>query len=135
MTAPTPGSLLLKEGDGAVRPRLEPAGPRDNTGSGLPATPRGGDRTHRDDSDTAFDDTAFDTASTPDGPSTRRAGPAGPVARLGPMGWLAVLLIAALVTVLAHAGSVRSDQMGHREPSLGVDPAYVLSKHAENTPP
>ncbi|MCY4424435.1 MAG: hypothetical protein OXC06_15345 [Acidimicrobiaceae bacterium] len=130
MTAPTPGSLLLKEGDGAVRPRLDPAGPRDNTGSGLPATPRGGDRAHRDDSDTTLD-----TALMPDGPSTRRAVPAGPVARLGPLGWLAVLLIAALVTVLAHAGSVRSDQMGHREPSLGVDPAYVLAKHAENTPP
>ena len=50
---------------------------------------------------------------------------------LGPLGWLAVLLIAVLLTVLAHAGSVHPDQREHPEPSLLTDPAYVIAKSAE----
>ncbi|MCY4664444.1 MAG: hypothetical protein OXC00_07250 [Acidimicrobiaceae bacterium] len=54
--------------------------------------------------------------------------PADPDVSLGPLGWLAVLLVAVLLAVLAHAGSVRSGQAEHREPSLLTDPAYVLAQ-------
>ena len=65
---------------------------------------------------------------TPRAPMTRRTAPADPLVSLGPLGWLAVLLVAVLLTVLAHAGSVRSGQAEHREPSLFTDPAYVLAQ-------
>lgn len=69
-----------------------------------------------------------DAAFTHRRPSIRRAAPAGSDVSLGLLGWLAVLLVAALLTVLAHAGSVRSGQAEHREPSLLTDPAYVLAE-------
>ena len=62
------------------------------------------------------------------GPMTHRTVPADPDVSLGALGWLAVLLIAVLLTVLAHAGSVHSGQAEHREPSLLTDPAYVLAQ-------
>ena len=62
------------------------------------------------------------------GPTTQRTVPADPDVSVGPLGWLAVLLIAVLLTVLAHAGSVRSGQAEHPEPSLLTDPAYVLAQ-------
>jgi len=47
------------------------------------------------------------------------------------LGWLAVLLVVALLAVLAHAGSVRADLQEHRGPSLLADPAFVLAQSAE----
>ena len=112
--------MLLQEHD-EVRLRLAPNSPRSKTAPGSPGAPQSGDAARPDEGDLAF---------TPPQPRTRRAPSADPDVRLGPLGWLAVLLVAVLVTVLAHAGSVRSDQGEHREPSLFVDPAYVLAGRA-----
>ena len=49
----------------------------------------------------------------------------------GPLGWLAVLLVAVLLTVLAHAANVRAGEGEHREPSLLTDPAYVIAELSE----
>ena len=47
---------------------------------------------------------------------------------LGLLGWLAVLLVAVLLTVLAHAASVRSGQGEHPEPSQVTAPAHALAE-------
>ena len=93
--------------------------PHGQTGPGSPGAPQGGDPAHTDEGGTSL---------APYGPTTRRTVPADPDVSLGPLGWLAVLLVAVLLTVLAHAGSVRSGQGEHREPSLLTDPAYVLAQ-------
>lgn len=62
----------------------------------------------------------------PCGPSIGRAASPDPDASLGPLGWLAVLLVAVMLAVLAHAASVRSDLAQHREPPSAVEPAIVL---------
>jgi len=62
----------------------------------------------------------------PCGPSIRRAASPDPDLSLGPLGWLAVLLVAVLLAVLAHAASVRPDLSEHREPSSVVEPAIAL---------
>lgn len=100
----------------------EPTVPHGQTGSGSLVAPQGGDPADTDEGGTSL---------PPCGPATRRTVSAGPDVSLGPLGWLAVLLIAALLTVLAHAGSVRSDQLEHRGPSLLTDPAFVIAKSAE----
>lgn len=53
---------------------------------------------------------------------------ADPNVSLDPLGWLVVVLVAVLLTVLAHAASVRADQVQHHEPSLIADPAYALEQ-------
>ena len=83
--------------------------------------PQGVDVAHPGEGDTAF---------THLRPRIRTAAPADPDARLGSLGWLAVLLVAVLLAVLAHAAGVRSDQREHREPSLSSDPAYVVADPA-----
>ena len=67
----------------------------------------------------------------PCGPITRRTAPAGVDVNFGPLGWLAVLLVAVLLTVLAHAANVRAGEGEHREPSLLTDPAYVIAELSE----
>lgn len=62
----------------------------------------------------------------PCGPMIRRAASPDPDVSLGPLGWLAVLLVAVLLAVLAHAASVRSDPRQHREPPSVAEPAIVL---------
>ncbi|MYB27954.1 MAG: hypothetical protein F4X38_02335 [Acidimicrobiaceae bacterium] len=100
----------------------EPTVPHGQTGPGSLVAPQGGDPADTDEGG---------TSPLPYGPATRRTVSAGPDVGLGPLGWLAVLLVAALLTVLAHAGSVRSGQGEHREPSLLSDPAFVIAKSAE----
>ena len=107
--------MLLQERE-EVRLRVEPPGPGTPRPQGVP---HGGEATRPDEGETAF---------TPHRPRTRRAASADPDASLGFLGWLAVLLVAVLLTVLAHAGSVRSGQREHREPSLFTDPAYALAE-------
>ena len=131
MTSLAPSDLLPPEAQDEVRLRVEPAGPRGpivpheptfphgQTGSGSPVAPQGGDPARIDEGD---------TSPAPYGPTTRRTVAADPDVSLGPLGWLAVLLIAVLLAVLAHAASVRSGQGEHREPSLFTDPAYVLAQ-------
>ena len=131
MTSLAPSDLLPPEAQDEVRLRVEPADPRGpivpheptiphgQTGSGPPDAPHGGGPAHTDEGDTSLE---------PYGPATPRTVPADSDVRLGPLGWLAVLLVAALLTVLAHAGSVRAGQGEHREPSLLTDPAYVLAQ-------
>lgn len=63
---------------------------------------------------------------TLDGPRIRSSASPDPVASLGPLGWIAALLAAVLVTALAYAGSVRAGQEDLSDPGLGIDPAYVL---------
>ena len=53
---------------------------------------------------------------------------ADPHVSLDPLGWLVVVLVAVLLTVLAHAASVRADQAQYHEPSLLTDPAYALEQ-------
>ena len=62
----------------------------------------------------------------PCGPIIRRAASPDPDVSLGPLGWLAVLLVAVLLVVLAHAASVRSDLTQHREPPSVAKPAILL---------
>lgn len=118
--------MLLQE---EARLRVEPAGPHGRAEPGSPGMPppgmpQGGDAIHADEGDTAL------TAFPPRRPSIRRAPPSGPDVSLGVLGWLAVLLVAVLLTVLAHAGSVRAGQREHREPSLSADPASVIADPA-----
>ena len=100
----------------------EPTFPHGQTGPGSLVAPQGGDPADTDEGGTSLPSC---------GPATRRTVPAGPDVSLGPLGWLAVLLVVVLLTVLAHAASVRSDQLEHRESSLLTDPAFVLAKSAE----
>lgn len=137
MTSIAPSDLLPPEALDEVRLRVEPSVPRrppvphqptiphsppvphGQTGPGSLVAPQGGDPADTHEGGTSL---------PPCGPATRRTASAGPDVSLGPLGWLAVLLVVALLTVLAHAGSVRSDQREHREPSLLTDPAYVLAQ-------
>lgn len=89
-----------------------------------PGMPQGGDAVNADEGAPAF------AALPPRRPSTPRAASAGPDVSLGALGWLAVLLAAVLLTVLAHAASVRAGQSEHREPSLSADPAHALADPA-----
>lgn len=134
MTSIAPSDLLPPEAHDEVRLRVEPTVPRGpifpyqptvphgQTRSGSLVAPQGGDPADTGDGGTSL---------PPCGPATRRTASAGPDVSLGPLGWLAVLLVVALLTVLAHASSVRSDQLEHRGPSLLTDPAFVLEKSAE----
>lgn len=131
MTSLMPSNLLLKE-HGEVRLRVEPTGPRGNTGPGSPGTLHGRDTAHPGEGAAAF------TALTPHRPRIRRVASADPAVSLGPLGWLAVLLAAVLLSVLAHAGSVRSGQRAHPEPSQATvevaevpAPGYVLADPAD----
>lgn len=63
------------------------------------------------------------------GPSTH------PSRSLGPLGWLAVLLAAVTVAVLAHVGNLRASERDLVEPGLGIDPAYVLEVRKEALAP
>ena len=131
MTSLVTGDLTPPEAHEEVRLRVDPilphgsiatretTVPHGQTGTGSSGAPQGGDPDHADEGDTSL---------APYGPTTRRAVPADADVSLGPLGWLAVLLVAVLLTVLAHAGSVRSGQVEHREPSLFTDPAYVLAQ-------
>ena len=137
MTSIAPSDLLPPEAHDEVRLRVEPTVPRGpifphqptdshepngrngQTGPGSPGAPHGGDPARIDEGDTSL---------ALYGPATRRTVPADPDVSLGLLGWLAVLLVAALLTVLAHAGSVRAAEGEHREPSLLTDPAYVLAQ-------
>ena len=89
-----------------------------------PGMPQGGDAVNADEGAPAL------AALPPRRPSSRRAAQAGPDVSLGALGWLAVLLAAVLLTVLAHAASVRAGQSGHREPSLSADPVSVIADPA-----
>lgn len=115
--------MLLQERD-EVRLRVEPADLRGKNGPGPPGMPlpqgmpQGVDAAHPGEGDAAF---------APQQSRIRRAASADPDVSLGSLGWLAVLLAAVLLTVLAHAASVRSGQIEHRGPSLFTDPAYVLA--------
>jgi hypothetical protein len=100
----------------------EPGVAHGHTGIGPFVAPRRGDPADADE---------YDMSLPPRGPATRQTAPANTDMSLGAMGWLAVLIIAVLLTVLAHAGSVRSHQQEHRGPSLLTDPAYVIAKSAE----
>lgn len=100
----------------------EPTLPHGQTRFGSPVAPQGGDPADTDEGGTSLPSC---------GPATRRSAPAGPDVSLGPLGWLAVLLVAVLLTVLAHAANVRSDQFEHRESSPLADPAFVIAKSAE----
>ena len=60
------------------------------------------------------------------GPSIQRTASPDPDVSLDPLGWLAVLLVAVLLAVLAHAASVRSDLREHREPPSVEEPAIAL---------
>ena len=143
MTSIAPSDLLPPEAHDEVRLRVEPTVPpgptvphqptdshkptvpqrptvpQGQTGPGSPGAPQGGRPARADEGDASL---------APYGPTTRRTVTADPDVSLGPLGWLAVLLVAALLTVLAHAGSVRAGEEGHREPSLLTDPAYVLAQ-------
>ncbi|MXW94027.1 MAG: hypothetical protein F4110_11135 [Acidimicrobiaceae bacterium] len=126
-----PSDMLLQEHD-EVRLRGEPPGPRGKNGPGPCGMPRpqgmtqGVDAAHPGEGDAAF---------APHTPRIRRAASADPDLSLGSLGWLAVLLAAVLLTVLAHAASVRSGQIEHRGPSLFTDPAYVLADPDHLTAP
>ena len=134
MTSVVTGDLAPPEAHEEVRLRVEPilphgsiathepTVPHGQTGSGSLVAPQGGDPADTDEGG---------TSPLPCGPATRRTVSAGPDVSLGPLGWLAVLLVVALLTVLAHAASVRPDQLEHRGPSLLTDPAFVLAKSAE----
>ena len=134
MTSLVTGDLAPPEAQEEVRLRVEPVLPHGSiatheptvphgqTGSGSLVAPQGGDPADTNESGTSLPSC---------GPATRRTVSAGPDVSLGPLGWLAVLLVVALLTVLAHAGSVRSDLREHREPSLLNDPAFVLARSAE----
>ena len=100
----------------------EPTVPRGRTGSGSLVAPQSNDPADTDEGGTSL---------PPCGPATQRTVSAGPDVSLGLLGWLAVLLVAVLLTVLAHAASVRSDQLEHRGPSLLTDPAFVIARTAE----
>ncbi len=100
----------------------EPTFPHGQTRFGSLVAPQGGDPAATDEGGTSLPSC---------GPATRRTAPAGPDVSLGPLGWLAVLLVVVLLTVLAHAASVRSDQLEHRESSPLADPAFVLARSAE----
>ena len=122
MTSLMPGNTLLRDHD-EVRLRVEPPGPSRKNGPGPPGMPspqgmpQGVDAAHPGEGGTAF---------THQRPSILRTAPADPDVSLGALGWLAVLLVAVLLTVLAHAASVHSEQSEHRELSRLPDPAYVL---------
>ena len=96
--------------------------PHGRTGPGSLVAPQGGDPAHTAEGD---------TSPVLRGPATRRAASDGPDVSLGSLGWLAVLLVAVLLTVLAHAANVRAGEGEHREPSLLTDPAYVIAELAE----
>lgn len=96
--------------------------PHGRTGPGSLVAPQGDDPAHNAEGDTSL---------VPCGPATRRSAPADPDVSLGSLGWLAVLLVAVLLTVLAHAANVRAGESEHREPSLLTDPAYVIAELAE----
>ena len=128
------GDLAPPEAHEEVRLRVEPAVPHGSiatheptfphgqAGPGSLVAPQGGDPADTDEGGTSLPSR---------GPATRRTAPAGPDVSLGPLGWLAVLLVAVLLTVLAHAASVHSDRLEHRESSLLTDPAFVLARSAE----
>jgi hypothetical protein len=134
VTSLVTGNLAPTEAHEEVRLRVEPVVPHGSiaaheptlphgqTGFGSLVAPQGGDPADTDEGGTSLPSC---------GPATRRTVPAGPDVSLGPLGWLAVLLVAVLLTVLAHAASVHSDQLEHREPSLLTDPAFVLAQSAE----
>ena len=96
--------------------------PHGRTGPGSLAAPQGGDLAHTAEGD---------MSPAPCGPITRRTASAGVDVNFGPLGWLAVLLVAVLLTVLAHAANVRAGEGEHREPSLLTDPAYVIAELSE----
>lgn len=96
--------------------------PHGQTGPGSLVAPQGGDPARNAEGDTSL---------VSCGPATRRSAPADPGVSLGSLGWLAVLLVAVLLTVLAHAANVRAGEGEHREPSLLTDPAYVIAELAE----
>ena len=112
---------VVPHGSGSIATH-EPTLPHGQTRFGSLVAPQGGDPADTDEGGTSLPSR---------GPATRRTAPAGPDVSLGPLGWLAVLLVVVLLTVLAHAASVRSDQLEHREPSLLTDPAFVLARSAE----
>ena len=60
--------------------------------------------------------------------SAPRTVPAGPDVSLGSLGWLAVLLVAALLMVLAHAASMHPGHAEHREPPPPTNPAQALAQ-------
>jgi len=87
-------------------------------GHGSPDAPQRGRPAHTDEGD---------TSPTHYGPLPPRTVPAGADVSLGLLGWLAVLLVVGLLTVLAHAASMRSVHAEHREPPLHTDSAQVLA--------
>lgn len=133
MTSLAPSDLRPTEAHGEVRLGAEPivpsgpvvphslAGPHSQAWSGSLGAPHRWDLVHTHEGPSPLGD----SSPAPCGPIARRSVSAGPDMSLGPLGWLAVLLVAALLTVLAHAGSVRSGQAEHREPSPVTDSAYV----------
>ena len=134
MTATAPSDLLPREAQDEVRLRIDPLGPRSlidppgriphgRTGPGSLVAPHGGDPAPTAEGHTSL-------ASC--GPATRRAASTDPDVSLGLLGWLAVLLVAVLLTVLAHAANVRAGAGEHREPSLLADPAYVVAELSES---
>ena len=131
MTSLVTGDLAPTEAHEEVRPRVEPTLPHGSIATHEPTVPHGqtgpGSLVAPQRNDPADTDEGGKSLP-PCGPATRRAVSAGPDVSLGLLGWLAVLLVAVLLTVLAHAGSVRSGQGEHREPSLFTDPAYVLAQ-------
>ena len=116
---PGPGSLTDPPGRIPPGRILDPPG---RTGPGSLVAPHGGDQALAAEGHTSL---------APCGPATRRTASADPDVSLGLLGWLAVLLIAVLLTVLAHAANVRAGSGEHREPSLLADPAYVVAESAE----
>lgn len=131
MATLTPSDLLAPGSHDEPRLRVEPAAlhetafpnistpPCVEAGPGSPGAPQRGDPLHTDDGDMSV---AFHAPATP------RTVPADPGVSLGPLGWLAVLLVVVLFAVLAHAANVRGGQLEHGEPSLLTDPAYVLAQ-------
>lgn len=143
MPSPAPSDLLPREAHDGVRLRVDPVDPRrvivsgdpivahqpsdpqetpdphGQTGPGLLVAPLGDEPARTAEGD---------MSRVPCGPATRRTVSADPGLSLGLLGWLAVLLAAALLTVLAHAANVRASEGEYREPSLLVDPAYVLAQ-------
>ena len=116
--SPATTDLLPPRAPHAARPRTEYSSPHSEAGPRSPGAPQGGDQAHSDEGDISL---------APCGPSFRRTASPDPDVSLGPLGWLAVLLVAVLLAVLAHAASMRSDLSQHREPPSVAEPALLLA--------
>jgi len=97
----------------------QPTDSHGRCGPGSPDAPQRGRPARTDEGDTPL---------ALCGPAPPRTVPAGPDVSLGPLGWLAVLLVAALLTVLVHAASMRPGHAEHLEPPLLTNPAQALAQ-------